>query len=273
MTGGPLAGRRVLVTRPDGQGERLAALLRKRGAEVERLPTIRITDLEDHGPLLQAAARLCEYDWAVLTSVNGVERLAAALQERGIDVGACPGVRWAAIGPATARALHRIGVAVVLLPASYRAESLAEAIREGGSEEDSTGAPPLAGRRVLLARAAEARSVLPDRLRADGAVVEEVAAYVTEPNHEVAAALRAATRAGGLDWITFTASSAVRAFCELGGEVGDSRVAVIGPITAQTARDLDVPVHAVASRYTISGLVGAIVQAEGRTLGVGRGVR
>ena len=87
---------------------------------MERLPTVRITDLEDHGPLLRAAARLCEYDWAVLTSVNGVERFAAALQERGIDVGACPGVRWAAIGPATARALHRIGVAVVLLPITDR---------------------------------------------------------------------------------------------------------------------------------------------------------
>lgn len=273
MTGGTLTGRRVLVTRPDGQDERLAALLRKRGAEVERLPTIRIADLEDDGQLLRAAARLCEYDWAVLTSVNGVERFAAALQERGIDVGGCPGVRWAAIGPATARALHRIGVAVVLLPASYRAESLAEAIRESGSEEDSSGALPLTGRRVLLARAAEARPVLPDRLRADGAVVEEVAAYVTEPNREAAAGLRAATRAGRLDWITFTASSAVRAFCELGGEVGDSRVGVIGPITAETARGLDVPVHAVASQYTISGLVGAIVEAEGRTLGVGGGAR
>jgi uroporphyrinogen-III synthase len=273
MTGGPLAGRRVLVTRPNGQDERLAVLLRECGAEVEHLPTIRIADLEDHGPLLRAAARLCEYDWAVLTSVNGVERFAAALQERGIDVGACPGVRWAAIGPATARALHRIGVAVVLLPASYRAESLAEAIRESGREEDSTGAAPLAGCRVLLARAAEARPVLPNRLRADGAVVEDVAAYITEPNREAAAALRAATLAGGLDWIAFTASSAVRAFCELGGDVGDSRVAVIGPITAKTARGLDVPVHAVASQYTISGLVGAIVEADDRISAVGRGAR
>ena len=243
------------------QAEPLVRLLTEAGAEVECLPTIRVRDPSDRRPLLEAAARLGGYDWAVFTSVNGVERFETALREQGLDPTEPIDLRWAAIGPATARAIHRLGIQVVLLPSSYRAEALAEAIREA-VELDRPGDRPLAGQRVLLARAAGARAVLPERLRVLGAEVDEVIAYVTEANPEAASSLQAPREEEGWDWITFTASSAVRAFGELGGAVGGSRVAVIGPITARTAEHLGLPVHAVATEYTVPGLVRAIEEAE-----------
>lgn len=260
--GSPLSGRKVLVTRPAHQAEPLVRMLTDVGADVECLPTIRLRDPDDRAPLLEATARLGEYDWAIFTSVNGVERFMAALAEQDQDPKAFPDLRWAAIGPATARALHRAGVSVVLLPASYRAEALADAVIESVGGEESQADQPLQGVRVLLARASGARAVLPERLRALGAAVDEVIAYVTEANREAADDLRMRMGESRWDWITFTASSAVRAFRELGGEIGDSRIAVIGPITAETARALGIPVHAVASEYTIPGLVRAIEEAE-----------
>jgi uroporphyrinogen III methyltransferase/synthase len=232
------------------------------GADVECLPTIRLRDPDDRAPLLDAAARLGEYDWAIFTSVNGVERFAAAMEEQGLDPRTFADLRWAAIGPATARAIHRAGITIVLLPASYRAEALADAVLESAAGGDVDADRPLHGLRILLARAGGARAVLPERLRALGAEVDEVMAYVTEANSEAAESLRTPDREKGWDWITFTASSAVRAFGELGGRIGDSRIAVIGPITAETAQALGFPVHAVASEYTVPGLVRAIEEAE-----------
>lgn len=258
----PLSGRRVLVTRPSHQAEPLVRMLTDVGADVECLPTIRLRDPDDRAPLLEAAAHLGEYDWAVFTSVNGVQRFMAALAEQGLDPRAFASLRWAAIGPATARAIHRAGITTVLLPSSYRAEALADAVIECVVSEDVDADRPLRGLKVLLARAAGARAVLPERLRALGAEVDEVMAYVTEANSEAAESLQTPTREKRWDWITFTASSAVRAFGELGGRIGDSRIAVIGPITAETAQALGFPVHAVASEYTVPGLVRAIEEAE-----------
>ncbi|UCG75502.1 MAG: uroporphyrinogen-III synthase [Gemmatimonadota bacterium] len=265
MPGTRLSGKCVLVTRPAHQAEPLVEQLTAAGAEVECLPTIRLRDPDDRAPLLEAVSHLEDYDWVVFTSVNGVERFRAALEERQQELREIPGLRWAAIGPATARALHEAGIGVVLLPASYRAEALAEAIREsagGPGRGYGEAEAPLRGAKVLLARAAGARAVLPERLRALGAEVDEVAAYVTESNPEAADGLRETTDDRRWDWITFTASSAVRAFAELGGHIGKSRVAVIGPITAGTAEALGFPVHVVAAEYTIPGLVRAIQEAE-----------
>ncbi len=258
----PLSGRTVLVTRPSHQAEPLVRMLTDIGADVDCLPTIRLRDPDDRAPLLDAAARLGEYDWAIFTSVNGVERFAAAMEEQGLDPRAFADVRWAAIGPATARAIHRAGITIVLLPSSYRAEALADAVLESAAGGDVDADRPLHGLRILLARAGGARAVLPERLRALGAEVDEVMAYVTEANSEAAESLQTPDREKGWDWITFTASSAVRAFGELGGRIGDSRIAVIGPITAETAQALGFPVHAVASEYTVPGLVRAIEEAE-----------
>lgn len=283
----PLAGRRVVVTRPPGQADPFARRLRELGAEPVRCPTIRIVPPKDPRPLRRAARRLERYGWVVFTSVNGVDRLARVLEDDEAGAGDGPaaggsraggrldGVLVAAIGPATAaRIRERLGAEPDVVPEEYRAEALAAAIRrhaagdESASPRGSAGARErgreLEGERVLLPRAAEARPVLPERLEAAGAAVDEVPAYRAVPPDEGGLApVRERLRAGEIDWLTFTASSTVRNFVSLlGTEVGGARVAAIGPITAGTARERGLSVDVVAEEYTVPGLLEALVAAS-----------
>ncbi|MDP9349464.1 MAG: uroporphyrinogen-III C-methyltransferase, partial [Gemmatimonadota bacterium] len=246
----PLAGRRVVVTRARAQASEFASALEGLGAEVVQFPTIRIEDPEDRGPLLRAAAQAECFDWIVFTSVNGVIRFWKALREGGRDTRALAGVSLCAIGPGTGEAIIHEGARPDLLPERFVAESVVEAL---------VGRGGLRGSRILLPRAAEARSVLPDALREHGAEVMEVEAYHTVPDGAEAESLRCRLREGSIDLITFTASSTVRNFVEsVGAEVGSASVASIGPITSATARELGLPVHVEAEEHTIPGLLRAI---------------
>lgn len=251
----PLHGRTVVVTRPREQSRSFASALAALGARVVKFPTIRIERPVDPEPLRAAVAELEQYDWIVFTSVNGVERVRDTVEELGRDVRAFSRVRMAAIGPATASSLARLCLRADVVPDEYRAEALVEAIREADTS--------LGERRILLARAAEARDVLPDRLASDGASVDEVAAYRTVPDAPDSEAFRRRLAAGEIDWLTFTASSTVRHFVDaVGTDLGGARVAAIGPITAGTASEHGMTVDVVADQYTVRGLVDALVQAE-----------
>lgn len=280
----PLDGRRVVVTRPPGQADSMARRLRDDGAEPVLCPTIRIVPPEDPDPLHRAARNVGEYGWVVFTSVNGVDRFAGALVSEGREPeeSLSAEARVAAIGPSTAaRVEGRFGVQPDVVPDEYRAEALVLAIRRhaagsGGPPKGASAKAPdgtgiaeddgdreLEGERILLPRAAEARAVLPERLEAAGADVDEVTAYrAVPPSEEELAPVREQLRAGEIDWLTFTASSTVRNFVSaLGTEVGGARVAAIGPITAGTARDLGLTVDVVAEEYTVPGLIEALLGA------------
>ncbi len=246
----PLQGLRVAVTRPAAQAEEFLRGLRELGAEAVSHPTIRIQEPSDPEPLRRAVHSLERFDWVVFTSVNGVARFWHALEAAGA-VGPWPvHLLVAAIGPATAEALRARGVAAEVVPDEYVAEAVAEAL---------IGVHELAGRRILLPRAAEARKVLPQRLRAAGALVEEVVAYETGPDPEGIGALRAALDRGELDLVTFTSASTVRQFVtQAGTDLGNARVAVIGPVTAAAAREVGLRVDVEARDYTVEGLLTAI---------------
>lgn len=244
----------MVVTRPRHQADPLSRALREREARIVEYPTIRIQPPGEPGPLREALEGVERYDWAVFTSVNGVRRVLEELASLDRDAGALRDLELAAIGPSTAGALEAAGLSVDVVPGEYRAEALAEAIRRAGS---------LDGRRVLLARAADARDVLPERLRDAGAEVDEVTAYETLVGRPDEGDLERRMQAGEIDWLTFTASSTVRNFVRLAGtRLGPTRVACIGPVTAGTARELGLPVHAVAEEYTVEGLLRALVAAE-----------
>lgn len=249
-----LQGRTAVVTRPPGQAASLTRRLEALGARVIEFPTIRIRPPSDPAPLRRAARSAATFDWIVFTSVNGVAALLDAVRADGRSPETLRRVRLAAIGPATADALREAGLPVEVVPDEFRAEALADALRE---------AAPLHGARVLLPRADGARPALPERLRAAGARVDQVTAYETAPGDPDEEALAGRLRAGEVDWLTFTASSTVENFVRMvGTAIGPARVATIGPITAETAREAGLPVHAVADAYTIPGLVRALVAAE-----------
>ncbi|MBU0513649.1 MAG: uroporphyrinogen-III C-methyltransferase [Proteobacteria bacterium] len=248
----PLFGRRVAVTRTREQASALASALAELGAEVVETPTIRIVPSEDYGPLDRAIGRLPEYDYLVFTSPNGVTHFWERLAAQGQDARWLGGLRLAAIGPATAQALAERGLTSDIVPEKFVAEGLIEAL---ASEQ-------LEGQRILLPRAARAREILPDELRRQGATVDVVAAYRTVPPEGDQARRVFET---GVDLVTFTSSSTVTNLHKMLGDdflrlLQGTIVAAIGPITADTARDLGLTIHIEAAKHTIPGLVQAIRQ-------------
>jgi uroporphyrinogen III methyltransferase / synthase len=262
----PLFGKRVLVTRAREQSESLAQALREAGAVAVELPMISIQPPSDPAPLQRAVKRLRDYRFVVFTSQNGVQAFFKALAAEGGDSRALGECRVAAIGPGTAEALAPFGIKPDVVPEDYRGEALAEAILRAHSGAAAMSGKPLAGVKVLLARAAVARDVLPDTLREAGAEVDVVPAYETHgASPEARMRLRELLQNRELDVITFTASSTVShtlsALAPDGPDLlRDLTLASIGPITSQTAADAGLQVHVTAEEYTIQGLVHALTR-------------
>jgi uroporphyrinogen III methyltransferase/synthase len=247
----PLHGEVVAVTRARAQASGLAERLRELGAEVVETPAIRIEPRPVEGELQAAIDRIGEYGLICFTSPNGVQLFFDALSSS--DARALAGATVAAIGPGTAAALLQHGVRADVVPEKFVAEALVDAL----------ASIELDGRRVLIARAAEARSVLPDSLRDRGAQVDDVALYetVAEPLGEAQLAeLERAT------YVTFTSSSTVRFLLESGARPpAAARIVSIGPITSATAGEHGLAVDVEAERHDIDGLVEALVaDAAGR---------
>ncbi len=254
----PLAGKRVLVTRPRAQASKLCDKLAALGAQPILFPTIEIAPLQDFSALDRAIRELDTYQWLILTSVNGVSAFWDRLACAGRDASALAGIQVAAIGPATAQALAARGVQARFVPEEYVAEAILDGIGD------------VRGQRILLPRADIAREALAVELARRGAQVDEIAAYRTLPAQPDPEGLASLER--GVDAITFTSSSTVRNFVALLGSDAWARytvpggqdrpvIACIGPITAQTARELGLPVDVMASEYTMDGLIAALVKA------------
>jgi uroporphyrinogen-III synthase len=237
----PLRGLTVVVTRAAPQAPELSRPLRRLGAGVVELPTIRIDGPADGGVALDAAlADLSRYGWLIVTSANG----AAAVLARLPDARRLGGLQLAAIGPATAAALAAAHLPADLVPPRYVAESLLEVFPRGPG-------------RVLLARAAVARDVLPDGLRAAGWSVDVVEAYRTATPTPSPDALDAVA---GADVACFTAPSTFERFLALAGrERLPPAVACIGPVTAEAVRAAGVEPAVEAPVHTMAGLVDALV--------------
>jgi uroporphyrinogen III methyltransferase / synthase len=236
----PLADVSVAVTRARAQASGLAGRLGDLGATVIEAPAIKIVPLEGPTP------DLARYDLICLTSPNGVRLLFERLNAAGWDARAFAGARVAAIGPGTAGALERHGIIADVVPERFVAEGLVEALSELEIE------------RALVARASEARDVLPEALRARGAEVDVLALYetVAEPLSEEQ--LEAIADA---DYVTFTSSSTVKFFFDAAGErlSRSTRLVSIGPVTSEALRERGVEPHVEATRHDIDGLVEALV--------------
>jgi uroporphyrinogen III methyltransferase/synthase len=257
----PLAGKTVVVTRPRGQAASLAGGLEGLGAEVLLLPTIRIVPRPLDDEVVRIVVNdLGEYRLVVFTSVNGASIFLGYLRELGLPAASLAGAAVAAIGPATAAALEAGGVTCDVVPDDYIAEGLLAAL-------EARGVAP-AGARVLIPRAREARSVLPDTLRERGALVDVLAVYDTQPAEGLALPVE---RVEGADYITFTSSSTVRQFAALMEAAGPAaagrvlatrlsgaRLCSIGPVTSATLVELGLPVAVEAAEYTAAGLLTAI---------------
>ena len=264
----PLTGLRVLVGRAPHQASALSSGLRALGAEVFEIPFIEIRKPRSYQLLDAALNNIRDYDWLILTSVNGVEAVWQRLNTLRIDNKALQHLKVAAIGPATRRGNEKQGIKVTVVPRHYVAESVVESLRDR-----------VEGKRVLLARARVARDVIPRELGKLGADVNVVEAYETvipeSSRATITELLKDASQRPNL--ITFTSSSTVRNFVALVGDetcgrgrplhtdpLSGIQFASIGPVTSFTLREFGLPVDIEAKEYTIPGLIEAIAAARPR---------
>jgi hydroxymethylbilane synthase len=246
----PLVGTRIVVTRAQAQAGELSAKLLALGAEVVEFPAIEICPARDYAPFDAAIARIASYDWLIFTSANGVRFFLERLAKAGANIGEVR-ASVCVIGPATRLAAENAGLRVALMPPEYVAEGLVRAF-EGRD---------LAGKRILLPRAAVARDVVPAELARRGALVDVVEAYRTAlPRGAPELARRIFAAGAKPDWITFTSSSTVTNFVAAAGSeaLEGVRVASIGPVTTATARRHGIDVTVEASKFTTDGLIEAM---------------
>jgi len=238
---GPLAGERILVTRSREQASVLAAELRALGAEVIEIPAIEIRPPSSYAALDMAIHAAEDYDWLILTSVNGVKALFGRLRALGSGIEKLLHLNIAAIGPATRAAIEEEGLPVDVVPEDYVAESVVESLRDS-----------VRGKRVLLVRAKVARDVIPKQLTDAGATVDVMRDVLGNP------ALRPTA-------ITFTSSSTAKNFLELLGQentklLNGITLASIGPVTSDTLEEIGLDVDVEADEYTIPGLAQALAE-------------
>lgn len=253
----PLHGKKVVVTRARPQASSLASRLEELGAEVIQLPAIRIEPTIETREVEAMVERVSDYALICLTSPNGADLLFDALAGRGLDARALSGCRVAAIGPGTSAALARHGISADVVPEEFVAESLVKAL----SDLD------LSNRPVLVARASEARDVLPEGLAELGADVDVVSLYRTTAETLDEANL---AQAQGADYVTFTSSSTVKnllAALPDRGILDSARIISIGPVTSKTAEEAGLEVDAQASQHDIDGLIEVLVGDAARHRG------
>src|SRR5580658_3817550 len=232
----PLTGTRILVGRARQQAGSFSAGLRSLGASVIEIPFIEIRKPQSYQALDGALRNIKTYDWLILTSANGVEAMWERLRKLRITRRNLDHLQIAAIGPATKKAIVMHGLKVKMVPDEYIAEAVVKKLRD-----------KVSGKRVVLIRAKVARDVIPEELRAAGALVDVVEAYETVVPEKSRPRLRALMKSAKRPHIvTFTSSSTAKNFAELlGGNKPASakniQFASIGPVTSATLRELQMP--------------------------------
>jgi len=246
----------VLVTRSRDQASRLVELLNTAGARCLEVPTIEIAPPADFAPLDSALQHLGRYEWVIFTSANGVRAFMERLFHMGLDVRALGRARLAVIGPATAQALREYSLVAEVVPKTFQAEGLLEVLEP----------KLLGGTRVLIARAEQARDVLPEGLAELGVKLDVVPVYRALPPASVPLEAAAVLDSGRVDIMTFTSSSTVHNFAGLIGKerfqelAAHAIVASIGPITTATLAEYGITPRIEPAAFTIPALAAAMVE-------------
>jgi uroporphyrinogen III methyltransferase/synthase len=258
----PLFGWRVLVPRTKEQADEVCDLLRARGAVPEQVPTIAVEPPRTPQQMERAVKGLVtgRYQWIGFTSVNAVRAIREKFEEYGLDARAFAGVKVAAVGEQTARALRAFGIMPDLVP---EGEQSAEGLAGAWPVYDDVLDPI---NRVLLPRADIATEGLLSRLTELGWEAEDVTAYRTVRAAPPPAPIREAIKGGGFDAVLFTSSSTVRNLIGIAGKPhAVTVIAVIGPQTAKTAAEFGLRVDVVAEKPSVAALVEALA-AHGAAL-------
>lgn len=253
-----LARKTVLVACSALKAEHLVSRLREWGAEVLLFEAIQVRELADQSALARAAAELEDYAWIIFTSAHGVIYFSRYLESLRLSEDRPRLQNICAIGPSTAKTLQDRGFTAQLIPKDFVAEGVIRAF-----EEQPGGLDALRGKKILLPCAKEARDLIPRILSGAGAIVNAIPCYETVTGEPDAATLTYLNeRVPHL--LVFTSSSNVVNFTKILGMnrakkiLGNSRVAVLGPVTGQTVESFGKKADILPAGNTIEELLKAI---------------
>lgn len=251
----PLFGKKILVTRSKEQAPEFMERLASYGAEAVSFPTLQIVPPPSWHPLDAALEKIERYHWIIFTSVNGVRFFRKRLAALRKDLRILKGISLCAIGPRTAEEVEAWGLQVDLVPSEFKAEGVLEALDKVG----------IKGKRFLIARALEAREILPEEIGKRGGAVDVVPVYEAVRPERTPQEIEALFGEGGVDLITFASSSTLRNFAAIVGKIGlkeklgKTAIACIGPITAKTAEEFGLRIDVIPMEYTFPALAESIV--------------
>ncbi|HIW50272.1 MAG TPA: uroporphyrinogen-III C-methyltransferase [Candidatus Blautia intestinavium] len=245
----PLAGWKVLVTRPKNRSSRTSELLREKGAEVLELPSIQTAALKDQSLLAQALEKMDSYQWAVFTSPTGADVFFEEMKNQKKDIRCLHGVKLAAIGQGTRAALEARGLLVDLVPDVYDGDSLGKALAERLQ----------GGERILIPRARKGNENLVRILESRGAAVDDIPTYETVYESSSLIDLRKELESESIDCAVFTSASTVRGFVEStkGADYSGLTAACIGKQTQAAADAFGMETY-VSERAAIDDLVALV---------------
>ena len=245
----PLAGLRVLLTRPNNQAAQTIAHFQRLGALVENQPLITIGEPPDPEPMQNAISRLSETDWVVFSSTNGVNSFWQALKSAGKDSRSIGNCKVACIGPSTASALVPFGITADLVAKEYSSEGIVNDLGK-----------LCQGKTVLLVRANRGRDLLEKELGKIARVIQ-VAAYSHSDLTCLPQSRKDQLVKGKWDWVVLGSSTIAKQWVDLTKDLDSlklPRIAAISPITAEivgiNGRNVDV----IAKEFTFAGIAKAI---------------
>lgn len=248
----PLQGKRIVVTRSQEQAPELVRKLTELGADVLEMPVLKVVDPENKREFAECVANAHTYDWLVFSSTNGVRRFFDAFFAVYKDARSIGGVRIAAVGPGTRKAIEDYRFAVDLVPEKHVAEGLVETFEKDWDVDSQT---------ILWVRPQNARPVITEGLTEQRAIVDECIAYGIAPETEDPTGAVARFSEKGADLVTFTSSSTARYFHDLDLAWPDGcKAASIGPITTAKLEELGRGSIIEAETHSIDGLVNAILK-------------
>ncbi len=258
----PLKGLNILVTRPESQASGFMSQLEQAGAHPILLPTIKIIAPPSWEPADKAISQLNDYQWLILSSVNGVNCFFQRLKEKGFDSRSCAHLTTICVGPKTARAAAEIGLKSDMVAKEYAAEGIIELFADVDIRQQ----------KILLPRALKARELLPETLRRKGAGVDVVPVYETIFPPESAELLNRLLNQEKIDIITVTSASSATNLvkhCDNTQTLKNLKnlpTACIGPITAKAATAAGLNVKLIADDYTSEGLMNALIKYRSEEL-------
>lgn len=250
----PLAGCRILLTRPKNLVSKTAAVFREKGAEVLEIPSICTKTKEDQTPLMRAFKQIDSYDWIVFTSPTGVKIFFQEMKKAKKDIRLLSSCKIAAIGKGTKNTLEQMGLFCDLVPEIFDGVSLGYALFDllSGTEH------------LLIPRAASGNQELIRILQKKPDLkIDDIGIYETLYESPRLISLDEKINAGEIDWAVFTSASTVRGFAAAlpGTDVNKLKAACIGKQTASEAKTLGMQVY-VAEEASIESLLSLVIRCQ-----------